>query len=124
MRKSRPTCPNHRPFRRLTAPRLESLLDETRRLARIVDGLTLLAKADAGVVANTGPGIPFELLPRVFERFVRGESARHHAADGCGLGLVIVNWIGEARGGQISIGSEPGQRTTVSVRLPAKPVAG
>jgi len=184
---------------------LENLLEETQRLALIVDGLTLLAKADAGVitlerepvsldelvreavedavvlaqpkgvrvqltrcdpttlngdrhrlrqvllnlldnatkysqpggqvelslvcagnqpeltVANTGPGIPPDLLPRVFERFVRGARTRTPDSEGSGLGLSIVKWIVEAHGGHIKITSTP-DRTTVVVRLPAGPV--
>jgi len=182
---------------------LENLLEETQRLARVVDGLMLLTKADAGVVTlertavplaelvreafedaqvlgqpegvqiqlscceavtvagdrhrlrqvllnlvdnaikynhpggrvemtlrregkqavlavtNTGPGIPSELLPRVFDRFVRTDTARCRAAEGCGLGLTIVKWIVEAHGGRIQIASEPGAMTTVTVLLPA-----
>ena len=179
-----------------------SQLDELRRLARIVDGLTLLAKADAGqvtlkleplrldelvrdnfadtqilaepnhiqvelagceeislrgdrhrlrqlllnladnavkynqpqgrvamklhrvngaaefVIANTGLGIPPESLPRVFDRFYRGDPAHGTEVDGCGLGLSIVQWIVSAHNGTIQVESVPSQLTTVTVRLP------
>lgn len=182
--------------------RAASQLDELRRLARIVDGLTLLAKADAGQVAlkleplrfnelvneafadtqilaepqeikvelknceeisvrgdrhrlrqlllnladnavkynqpqggvtmnlrhadgfaefaivNTGPGIPPEILPRVFDRFFRGDPAHSQTVDGCGLGLSIAQWIVSAHGGTIRIDSVPEKWTTVTVRLP------
>jgi heavy metal sensor kinase len=182
--------------------RLASQLDELRRLARIVDGLTLLAKADAGqvtlklepvrldelvrdnfadaqilaepqgikvelaaceeitvpadrhrlrqlllnlvdnavkynqpqgrvtmslqrangaaefTIANSGPGIPSEVLPRVFDRFFRGDPAHSPTVDGCGLGLSIVQWIANAHGGSVKIDSAPQQQTTVTVRLP------
>jgi heavy metal sensor kinase len=182
--------------------RAASLLDELRRLTRIVDGLTLLAKADAGqvalkleplrfgelvrdnfadaqilaephgirvelpvceevsvrgdrhrlrqlllnladnavkynqsqgrvtmslrrandaaefTIANTGPGIPPEILPRVFDRFFRGDPAHSPAVDGCGLGLSIAQWIVAAHEGSIKIESVPAQMTTVTVRLP------
>src|SRR5450631_3663896 len=172
-----------------------SQLDELRRLARIVDGLTLLAKADAGQVAlqletlridelvrdnfadaqilaephgirveltdceeisvrgdrhrlrqlllnladnavkynqphggvimslmksdgmaqftivNTGAGIPTEILPRVFDRFFRGDVAHGSAVDGCGLGLSIVQWIVSAHNGSIKIESVPTKLT-------------
>jgi len=171
--------------------RLVSQLDELRRMARIVDGLTLLAKADAGqvalkleplrfdelvreahddaqilaepqhiqvelaaceaipmrgdrhrlrqlllnvadnavkynqprgrvtmslrragnmaefTVANTGPGIPEEILPRVFDRFFRGDPAHSQAVDGCGLGLSIARWIVSAHNVTIQIESAP-----------------
>lgn len=181
---------------------LENLLEETQRLARIVDGLTLLSKADAGIVslerkhvpfeglvreaaedaevlaqpdriqirllrcepaaiigdrhrmrqvllnlvenatkynqpggqvqielvreeawcrltiANTGPGIPPDVLPHVFNRFFRSPSAPERTSDSCGLGLTITRWIVESHGGQIQIASELGGLTTVTVRLP------
>lgn len=182
--------------------RLLSQFDEIQRLAKIVDGLTLLTKADAGQVAlnleivkldelvrdnfadaqilaepqqikvelqtceeiairgdrhrlrqlllnlsdnaakynqpqgrvtmvlrrvenfaefkieNTGSGISPEKLPRVFDRFYRGDPAHEKTIDGCGLGLSIAKWIVSAHGGKIEIESVPGKLTTVTVRLP------
>ena len=182
--------------------RAASLLDELRRLARIVDGLTLLARADAGqitlamepvrldelvrdnfadaqilaephgikvelqnceevtvrgdrhrlrqlllnladnavkynqpqgrvtmslqragetaelTIANSGPGIPPESLPRVFDRFFRGDPAHSQTVDGCGLGLSIAKWIVSAHHGTIQVESTPGKLTIVTVRLP------
>jgi signal transduction histidine kinase len=182
--------------------RAASQLDELRRLARIVDGLTLLAKADAGqvalkleplrfdelvheafadaqilaepqgvrvelaaceeitvrgdrhrlrqlllnladnavkynqpqgkvtmslrrtdntaefTIANTGQGIPPEILPRVFDRFFRGDPAHSQAVDGCGLGLSIAQWIVSAHKGTIKIESATMKPTTATVRLP------
>jgi heavy metal sensor kinase len=186
--------------------RAASQLDELRRLARIVDGLTLLAKADAGQVAlkleplrldelvrdnfadaqilaephgikveltnceeisvrgdrhrlrqlllnladnavkynqphgdvimslsksgdmaqfsivNTGAGISPEILPRVFDRFFRGDPAHENTIDGCGLGLSIAKWIVSAHNGTIQIESVPSKLTTVTVRLPLETV--
>jgi signal transduction histidine kinase len=189
----------------LTAPQrehLESELDEVQRLAKIVDGLTLLTKADAGqiklarepvrldelvreayadaqslarpndiqvtlaaceelmvtgdrhrlrqlllnltdnaikynhrkgtvtlslrcvadtaevAIANTGPGIPPEILPRVFDPFFRADSSHSQTVEGCGLGLSIARWITSAHGGTIQITSEPNHLTTATVRLP------
>jgi signal transduction histidine kinase len=189
----------------LTAPqreRLESELDEVQRLAKIVDGLTLLTKADAGqitlarepvrldelvreacadaqslarpydiqvsvtacdeltvtgdrhrlrqlllnltdnaikynqrngtvtlclrrtadtaemAVANTGPGIPAETLPRIFDPFFRGDSSHSQTVEGCGLGLSIARWIVSAHAGTIRVTSEPNRLTTTTVRLP------
>jgi signal transduction histidine kinase len=179
-----------------------SRLDELRRLARIVDGLTLLAKADAGLIplgltpirfdelvrdsfadtqilaeasglsvslascdqasvlgdahrlrqlllnladnavkynfpggsitmalkrtgqtaeltiSNTGPGILPEALPRVFDRFFRGDAAHSSQVEGCGLGLSIAQWIVSMHKGTICIDSVPTQNTIVTVRLP------
>jgi heavy metal sensor kinase len=182
--------------------RAASQLDELQRLTRIVDGLTLLAKADAGQVAlnletvrldelvrdnfadlqilaephgirvvletceevsvrgdrhrlrqlllnladnavkynqpqgtvtmnlrrggamamfslaNTGAGILPEILPRVFDRFFRGDAAHGNTVEGCGLGLSIAQWIVSAHGGKIEIASVPAQSTTVTLHLP------
>jgi signal transduction histidine kinase len=182
--------------------RCASLLDELRRLTQIVDGLTLLAKADAGqvplqletvrldelvcdlfadlqilaepygvktelktchavhvrgdrhrlrqlllnladnavkynqpqgrvtislsrlhgfsefTITNTGEGITAENLPRVFDRFFRGDSAHGNTVEGCGLGLSIAQWIVSAHGGTIRLESASGEITTVIVRLP------
>jgi signal transduction histidine kinase len=181
--------------------RCVSLLDELRRLTQIVDGLTLLAKADAGqislklgplrfdelvrdnfadlqilagpdgikvklefceeisvrgdrhrlrqlllnladnaikynqpqgcvvmglrqandfaefTITNAGAGIPAEILPRVFDRFFRGDPAHENTVEGCGLGLSIVEWIVSAHNGTIQIESTPSKLTTVTVRL-------
>jgi two-component system OmpR family sensor kinase/two-component system sensor histidine kinase BaeS len=64
-------------------------------------------------VADTGSGISPELLPRAFDRFVKGEGSV-----GSGLGLAICRDVVEAHGGEISIASEPGQGTTVTFSLP------
>jgi signal transduction histidine kinase len=85
---------------------------------RVELALTRTGNGAEIIVANTGPGISPGLLPRVFERFTRSESARRHATDGCGLGLAIVKWIVDAHGGQIHLTSEPGQLTTVTIFLP------
>lgn len=74
-------------------------------------------------IANTGPGIPSEKLPRVFDRFYRGDVAHSGAIEGCGLGLSIAHWIVKAHGGTIQMASMPAQLTTVTVRLPADSLA-
>ena len=77
--------------------------------------------ADAELkIANTGKIIPPEILPRVFERFFRGDPAHNSAVDGCGLGLSIAQWIVRAHHGEIRIASAE-NRTTVTVRLPLAP---
>ena len=73
-------------------------------------------------IANTGPGISQEKLPRVFDRFYRGDPAHHGAIEGCGLGLSIAQSIVKAHQGTIQIVSEPDKLTTVTVRLPVSQV--
>jgi len=68
-------------------------------------------------ISNTGPGIPPELLPRVFDRFFRGDASHGSAIEGSGLGLSIAQWIVHAHRGTIRIESEAGGLTTVTVRL-------
>ncbi|NBE56880.1 sensor histidine kinase, partial [Streptomyces boluensis] len=76
-------------------------------------------------VADDGPGIAPELLPRVFERFARGDASRTRAeadagqAGSTGLGLAIVQAVVAAHGGSVTVTSEPG-RTVFGVRLPAE----
>ncbi len=69
-------------------------------------------------IANTGKGIPPEILPRIFDPFFRGDSSHSNVVPGCGLGLSIARWIVSAHGGTIQISSAPGQLTTATVRLP------
>lgn len=69
-------------------------------------------------ISNTGKGISPATLPRVFDRFYRGDESHSQAIEGCGLGLSIVEWIVKAHGGSIQITSTPEQTTTVTVGLP------
>ena len=68
-------------------------------------------------VTDTGPGIPPQLTPHVFERFVRGDRTRSRATGSTGLGLAIVRAVAAAHGGTVTVDSEPG-RTAFEVRLP------
>jgi signal transduction histidine kinase len=93
--------------------------------------ITLGAELDSGDgaprlvrlwVADTGEGIPAEDLPRIFDRFWRGDPARsHEAGAGSGLGLAIAKSLIEAHGGRIGAESRPGQGTVVSCILPLPP---
>ncbi|WP_443043793.1 sensor histidine kinase [Streptomyces sp. GS7] len=68
-------------------------------------------------VEDDGPGIPQALLPRVFERFARGDASRSRAAGSTGLGLAIVQAVVAAHRGTVSVQSVPG-RTVFTVTLP------
>jgi signal transduction histidine kinase len=69
-------------------------------------------------VADSGPGIPEEELPYVFDRFYRGDKSRQRHEGGSGLGLAIARSIVESQGGEIRAESRSGQGTAFIVCLP------
>jgi two-component system OmpR family sensor kinase len=71
-------------------------------------------------VTDDGPGIPPDLQPTLFERFVRGDTARTHQAGqpaSTGLGLAIVDAVTTAHGGTVHLHSQPGT-TRFTITLP------
>jgi len=66
-------------------------------------------------VADNGPGLPPESLPRIFDKFFRAPAA---PAGGSGLGLAIVKGFVEAHGGQISAANRPGGGAVFTIRVP------
>ncbi|RME56570.1 MAG: ATP-binding protein, partial [Caldilineae bacterium] len=91
---------------------------EVRLSARVVDHTCEIR------VEDTGPGIPEEDLPHIFERFYRVDksrsrrAARNGQSSGAGLGLSIVQTLVERNGGRISAESAIGKGTTFIVELP------
>jgi signal transduction histidine kinase len=71
------------------------------------------------LVEDTGPGIPKEMLPKIFDRFERAGASRN--VGGLGLGLFIVRTIVEAHQGTIQADSELGKGTSFQVELPVSP---
>jgi two-component system, OmpR family, sensor histidine kinase BaeS len=69
-------------------------------------------------VRDNGEGIPADLLPRVFDRFVKGPGST-----GSGLGLAIVRDVVEAHGGSVAATSRVGEGTAISVTLPTATAA-
>ncbi|KAA3611708.1 MAG: HAMP domain-containing protein [Planctomycetota bacterium] len=69
-------------------------------------------------VADNGPGISEEDLPRIFERFFRGDKSRRTAAGGTGLGLAIAKRILQMHKSPIGVKSRPGRGTVFAFRLP------
>ena len=112
---------------------LQNLLDNAVKYGRDGGVVRLEAAAvprgRAGVlvtVADQGIGIPRDHLPRLTERFYRVNTGRSRATGGTGLGLAIVKHIVNRHRGQLTIESEEGIGTTVTVWLPqavAQPVA-
>lgn len=68
-------------------------------------------------VADTGPGIPKDDVPRVWEELYRGQGSSR--VPGSGLGLALVQTIVERHGGEVTLRSRSGQGTVVTMRLPA-----
>jgi len=83
-------------------------------------GLGKVSQQAKLTIHDTGPGIPAEDLPHVFERFYRGEKSRTRSRDGkgFGLGLSIAYWIVRNHGGRIDVDSKEGHGTTFCTWLP------
>lgn len=84
---------------------------------RVIVSLTAEQGNAVVAVSDTGPGIPADELPMLFERFHRGTASRSGSISGVGLGLAISRAIVEGHGGRITVESAPGG-ATFSVRLP------
>ncbi|WP_438433189.1 sensor histidine kinase [Gorillibacterium sp. sgz500922] len=69
-------------------------------------------------VTDTGPGIPADELPHLFERFYRSDPSRSRERGGTGLGLAIVKRIADTYGGSVRLKSGPGRGTTAVLVFP------
>lgn len=103
---------------------LVNLLANARNYTPAGTSVTTSLRAAGGkaviTVADTGPGISADLLPKLFHRFTRGDTARNRAAGSTGLGLSIVDAVVKAHHGTVSVASEPGS-TVFTVTLPLRP---
>jgi len=106
-------------FRRAIANLLANAIAHSPRGSAITVALGAAPGGGGEVsVSNPGPGIPREVLPRVFDRFFRAEASRPDSARGSGLGLAIVKSIVELHGGGIEAQSDPGAATTFRLLFP------
>jgi len=103
----------------------DNLLGNALRFAPAGGAVAVRGKRDGDAVRfeihDTGPGIPKEHQPLVFEKFYRAPGAR---AEGAGLGLFIARQIVQAHGGAIGVESEPGSGTTFWFTLPLAEARG
>ena len=99
---------------------LINLLANARRHTPAGTEVTTRVTSDGGdvvvSVADNGPGIEPGLLPHIFERFTRGDSARTRTEGSTGLGLSIVHAVVTAHGGELTVQSAPGQ-TCFTMRM-------
>ncbi|MFE7169450.1 ATP-binding protein [Streptomyces sp. NPDC057616] len=99
---------------------LGNLLSNTARHCRPGDTVTVATLATASEalveVTDTGPGIPSDELPHVFDRLWRGTRAR--AGGGSGIGLAVVRELITAHGGTATAAAAPGGGTRMTLRLP------
>ncbi|MCX6551469.1 MAG: HAMP domain-containing sensor histidine kinase [Acidobacteria bacterium] len=72
-------------------------------------------------VTDQGPGVPADQMPKIFDRFFRGDPARSGAVPGVGLGLSICRAIAERYHGTIDVARNPAGGLTFSVRVPLAP---
>jgi two-component system OmpR family sensor kinase len=99
---------------------LYNLLDNALKFTHPGDTVEVRAFEDGNVVvievADTGPGIPKDEIPRVWEELYRGREAR--GVPGSGLGLALVRAVAERHGGHVSVRSRVRQGTVVRMTLP------
>jgi two-component system OmpR family sensor kinase len=100
---------------------IHNLLENGLKFSHPGDTLELRAFEDGAEivieVADTGPGIPEDEQPHVWDELYRGEAGR--GIPGSGLGLALVRAIAERHNGRVSLRSRLGQGTVFSLRLPA-----
>jgi two-component system phosphate regulon sensor histidine kinase PhoR len=101
---------------------MSNLVDNAIKYGKEGGRITLSGTVDGGActleVADDGPGIPPEELPRIFERFYRVDKGRSRELGGTGLGLSIARHIVESHGGTLRAESRLGIGTRFIIRIP------
>jgi two-component system sensor histidine kinase BaeS len=99
---------------------LGNLLTNAARYCRPGDQVTARVSATDGQgvveITDTGPGVPADELPHVFDRLWRGKASS--ASSGSGIGLAVVRELVSAHGGTVTATSPPGSGATFTIRLP------
>jgi two-component system, OmpR family, sensor histidine kinase BaeS len=118
-----PACPPVEADADLVGQAIRNLLDNALRYAAPGTDVTVRTVPSDGAVRvaveNTGEEIDAEDLPRIFERFYRGEKSRSRDTGGAGIGLALVQEIARAHGGDVGAVSAQGV-TTVWFTLPVQ----
>jgi len=102
---------------------LRQLLDNAVKYSPAESTIVVTARSNASidiVVRNSGPAIPADDQPRIFDRFYRGLDAR--LVPGTGMGLAIVRQIAEAHGGSVEVSSTPDTGTVFTLSFPRREV--
>jgi two-component system sensor histidine kinase BaeS len=102
---------------------LSNALRYTERGGRVGVRTAIVGREAVVEVADTGMGIAPQDIPRVFDRFWRGEKSRSRATGGAGIGLAIVAETVRAHGGRVDVESGLGAGSTFFVTLPVGRVA-
>lgn len=99
----------------------DNLLENAHRYGRSEVTVTIHQAPDALdiMVEDDGPGLPAELLDRVFQPFRRGEGSRSRSTGGTGLGLGIARTVAEAHGASLTLRNRPSGGLAATVRFPA-----
>jgi two-component system phosphate regulon sensor histidine kinase PhoR len=107
---------------------LSNLVDNALKYGKEGGRVTLSGRIEGDAclleVADDGPGIPPEHLPRIFERFYRVDKGRSRELGGTGLGLSIAKHIVESHGGILRVESRIGVGTRFLLRIPVVPGPG
>ena len=84
--------------------------------------VSITARQRAGsvliAVTDRGPGVPAAERERIFQKFVRGSTARRDGVRGVGIGLALVRQIVQGHSGRVGVESTPGDGSTFTIELP------
>ena len=98
-----------------------NLIENALRLTPAQGSVTIVARAGEITVADTGPGLAAEDLPRAFERFYLHDRYRSERSVGSGLGLAIVQELVAAMGGDVLVANRPAGGALFTIAIPAAP---
>jgi two-component system OmpR family sensor kinase len=97
---------------------LSNALEHTPRSSPVSVSVRTRGDSVEVAVTDAGPGMPADVVPRVFDRFYRADPGRARSQGGTGLGLAIVQSLVSAHGGRVGCRSVEGDGSTFTVSLP------